>query len=84
MHHLTIPSERIKLFFSYKKLIYALHIINLLKKEPNLICFAILLRRNKLKYTNIARLVNMRGLYQSVGCNIALLEYRGYGSLELK
>jgi len=28
------------------------------------------------------RLVNMRGLYQSVSCNIALLEYRGYGRSE--
>ena len=25
------------------------------------------------------RLVNVQGLYQNVGCNIALLEYRGYG-----
>jgi len=25
------------------------------------------------------RLVNVRGLYQNIGCNIALVEYRGYG-----
>ncbi|XP_023334317.1 protein ABHD13 [Eurytemora carolleeae] len=25
------------------------------------------------------RLVNVQGLYQNVGCNIAMLEYRGYG-----
>lgn len=28
------------------------------------------------------RLVNVKGLYTSIGCNIALLEYRGYGRSE--
>ena len=28
------------------------------------------------------RLVNVQGLYTSIGCNVALLEYRGYGRSE--
>ena len=28
------------------------------------------------------RLVNVQGLYNSIGCNVALLEYRGYGRSE--
>ena len=28
------------------------------------------------------RLLNVQGLYSSIGCNVALLEYRGYGRSE--
>ena len=28
------------------------------------------------------RLVNVQGLYNSIGCNVALVEYRGYGRSE--
>ena len=28
------------------------------------------------------RLLNVQGLYTSIGCNVALLEYRGYGRSE--
>ena len=28
------------------------------------------------------RLLNAQGLYSSIGCNVALLEYRGYGRSE--
>ena len=32
--------------------------------------------------TLFCRLLNVKGLYSSIGCNIALLEYRGYGRSE--
>ena len=30
----------------------------------------------------LSRLLNVQGLYTSIGCNVALLEYRGYGRSE--
>ena len=32
--------------------------------------------------TNYCRLQNVKGLYSALGCNVALLEYRGYGRSE--
>ena len=32
--------------------------------------------------TCFVRLLNVKGLYTSIGCNIALIEYRGYGRSE--